>query len=169
MRCTRDEQELGPDRDHVGSHVGSAHDLEIAVQSFSGPRDAGLCEHPDRSARPMFGCWPRCSLQLEMVQEELVNRRNTTSSRTPRGRSGRAHLSEGGQRWTLPNTLSSTLAALWAGSQSRQTVRRWIANGKITAHRVGPRLIRVDLDEIESKIIHTVPTVSPDPRGCGRA
>jgi hypothetical protein len=29
-----------------------------------------------------------------------------------------------------------------------------------TAHRVGPRLIRVDLDEIESKIIHTVPTVN---------
>jgi excisionase family DNA binding protein len=42
---------------------------------------------------------------------------------------------------------------------SRQTVRRWIANGKITAHRVGPRLIRIDLDEIEAKIIHTVPTV----------
>jgi hypothetical protein len=34
-----------------------------------------------------------------------------------------------------------------------------IANGKITAHRVGPRLIRLDLDEIEAKIIHTVPTV----------
>lgn len=42
---------------------------------------------------------------------------------------------------------------------SQQTVRRWIANGKITAHRVGPRLIRLDLDEIEAKIIHTVPTV----------
>jgi excisionase family DNA binding protein len=42
---------------------------------------------------------------------------------------------------------------------SRQTVRRWIARGKITAYRVEPRLIRVDLDEIEAKIIHTVPTV----------
>ena len=42
---------------------------------------------------------------------------------------------------------------------SQQTVRRWIASGRITAHRVGPRLIRVDLDEIEAKIIHTVPTV----------
>ena len=42
---------------------------------------------------------------------------------------------------------------------SRQTVRRWIASGRITAYLVGPRLIRVDLDEIEAEIIHTVPTV----------
>jgi excisionase family DNA binding protein len=43
---------------------------------------------------------------------------------------------------------------------SRQTVRRWIASGKITGHRVGPRLIRVDLEEIEAKIIHALPTVN---------
>jgi excisionase family DNA binding protein len=43
---------------------------------------------------------------------------------------------------------------------SRQTVRRWIAKGKIHAYRVEPRLIRVDLDEIEAKIIHTVPTIN---------
>jgi excisionase family DNA binding protein len=43
---------------------------------------------------------------------------------------------------------------------SRQTVRRWISRRKITAYRVEPRLIRVDLDEIEAKIIHIVPTVN---------
>jgi excisionase family DNA binding protein len=43
---------------------------------------------------------------------------------------------------------------------SRQTVRRWIASGKITAYRVEPRMIRVDLDEIEAKITHTVPAVN---------
>jgi hypothetical protein len=43
---------------------------------------------------------------------------------------------------------------------SRQTVRRWNARGKIHAYRVEPRLIRVDLDEIEAEIIHTVPTVT---------
>ena len=43
---------------------------------------------------------------------------------------------------------------------SRQIVRRWIASGRITAYRVGSRMIRVDLDEIEAKIIHTVPTVT---------
>ena len=41
-----------------------------------------------------------------------------------------------------------------------QTVRRWIASGRITAYRVEPRLIRVDLDEVEAKIIHPVPTVN---------
>jgi excisionase family DNA binding protein len=33
---------------------------------------------------------------------------------------------------------------------SRQTVRRWISSGKIHAYRVEPRLIRVDLEEIEA-------------------
>jgi hypothetical protein len=42
---------------------------------------------------------------------------------------------------------------------SRQIVSRWIASGRITTYRVGSRMIRVDLDEIEAKIIHTVPTV----------
>jgi excisionase family DNA binding protein len=42
---------------------------------------------------------------------------------------------------------------------SRQTLRRWISRRKITAYRVEPRLIRVDLEEIEAKVIHVVPTV----------
>lgn len=28
------------------------------------------------------------------------------------------------------------------------TIRRWISQGRITGYRMGPRLIRVDLDEI---------------------
>ena len=55
--------------------------------------------------------------------------------------------------------LVSIAAAADHYGVSQQTVRRWIASGRITADRVGPRLIRVDLDEIEAKIIHTVPTV----------
>lgn len=38
---------------------------------------------------------------------------------------------------------------------SERTVRRWIAEGRLTAYRVGPRLIRVDLSEpvaLERKI-----------------
>jgi hypothetical protein len=42
---------------------------------------------------------------------------------------------------------------------SRQTVRRWLASGRSLPIGVEPRMIRVDLDEIEAKIIHTVPTV----------
>jgi excisionase family DNA binding protein len=33
---------------------------------------------------------------------------------------------------------------------SEKTLRRYIAEGKITGYRLGPRLIRVDLDEIEA-------------------
>jgi excisionase family DNA binding protein len=38
------------------------------------------------------------------------------------------------------------------------TIRRWIAHGKITAYRVGPKLIRLDLDEI-NKLAKPIPTV----------
>jgi excisionase family DNA binding protein len=33
---------------------------------------------------------------------------------------------------------------------SPRTVRRWIAEGRITGHRVGPRLIKVDLNECDA-------------------
>jgi excisionase family DNA binding protein len=29
-----------------------------------------------------------------------------------------------------------------------RTIRRYIASGRLTAHRVGPRVIRLDLDEV---------------------
>ncbi|MGD9514275.1 excisionase family DNA-binding protein [Mycolicibacterium sp.] len=35
---------------------------------------------------------------------------------------------------------------------SQTTVRRYIASGRITAHRVGPRLIRVDLDQVQREL-----------------
>lgn len=35
---------------------------------------------------------------------------------------------------------------------SQTTVRRYIADGRITAHRVGPRLIRVDLDQVQREL-----------------
>lgn len=31
-----------------------------------------------------------------------------------------------------------------------QTIRRWIAEGRITGYRMGPRMIRVDLDELDA-------------------
>lgn len=31
-----------------------------------------------------------------------------------------------------------------------QTIRRWIAEGRITGYRLGPRMIRVDLDELDA-------------------
>lgn len=40
-------------------------------------------------------------------------------------------------------------AALRVGV-SRKTIRNWIAAGIIDAERIGPRLIRVDMDSLES-------------------
>ena len=38
-----------------------------------------------------------------------------------------------------------------------QTVRRWISTGLITGYRLGDRQIRVDLDEIEAKVVQKIP------------
>lgn len=35
---------------------------------------------------------------------------------------------------------------------SQTTVRRYINEGRITAHRMGPRLIRLDLNQVEQEI-----------------
>jgi excisionase family DNA binding protein len=42
----------------------------------------------------------------------------------------------------------SDIAARYGVSQ--RTVRRWIARGLIEAYRVGPRLLRVDPDEVDA-------------------
>ncbi len=38
-------------------------------------------------------------------------------------------------------------------SISPRAVRRYISEGKLTAHRVGPKLIRLDLDEVERELL----------------
>ena len=35
-----------------------------------------------------------------------------------------------------------------------KTVRRWIATGRLTALRAGPRLIRIDLTEVDVMLLH---------------
>ncbi|MDQ3663787.1 MAG: excisionase family DNA-binding protein [Actinomycetota bacterium] len=42
---------------------------------------------------------------------------------------------------------------------SVRTLRRRIADGTLTAWRVGPRLVRVDADELES-VLRRIPTAS---------
>jgi len=41
---------------------------------------------------------------------------------------------------------------------SQRTIRRYIAAGRIAAYRVGPRVVRVDLDEID-KLVRPIQTV----------
>lgn len=42
---------------------------------------------------------------------------------------------------------------------SVKTIRRWVAQGRIQGYRVGTRLIRVDLDELE-QLARPIPTAN---------
>jgi len=55
-----------------------------------------------------------------------------------------------------PRLASQQAGAAFADVNSR-TIRRWIAQGLITGYRVGPRLVKVDLDELE-QLIQPIPT-----------
>ncbi|MGH3538726.1 MAG: helix-turn-helix domain-containing protein [Pseudonocardiaceae bacterium] len=47
-------------------------------------------------------------------------------------------------------------AATYANISTR-TVRRYIANGQLVGYRIGPRLVKVDLDEVDS-LLRAIPT-----------
>lgn len=61
------------------------------------------------------------------------------------------------------STVSKRLVAITVAADhfgiSERTVRRRIADGTITGYRVGPRLIRVDLAQIDA-MLRPIPTVS---------
>ena len=40
---------------------------------------------------------------------------------------------------------------------SPRTIRRYVAEGKLTGYRVGGKLLRVDLDEVDA-LAHRIPT-----------
>jgi hypothetical protein len=44
-----------------------------------------------------------------------------------------------------------------------RTVRRWAAAGLITSYRVGSTLIKVDLNEIEDRIVQVIPASEARP------
>ena len=46
--------------------------------------------------------------------------------------------------------LGSIQQAADEADVSTKSIRRWIAQGRLTAYRVGPRSIKVDLDELEA-------------------
>ena len=48
-------------------------------------------------------------------------------------------------------------AADYAGGCDERTLRRYIASGKLTAYRMGPRLVRVDLNEVDN-LMRPIPT-----------
>jgi excisionase family DNA binding protein len=53
------------------------------------------------------------------------------------------------QQVSPPRRVGLREAADYAGVHTH-TVRRWIAAGRLRAYRVGPRLIRVDLADLDA-------------------
>jgi len=46
-----------------------------------------------------------------------------------------------------------------------KTIRRYIAAGRLTGYRAGPRLIRVDLDEVDAVLLRRIPTAGGGDHG----
>ena len=62
--------------------------------------------------------------------------------------------------------MSSSKIPLSVGAErlgvSGRTLRRYIAQGRLHAYKVGPRMIRVDSDELEA-LLKPMPTAGGDP------
>jgi excisionase family DNA binding protein len=50
---------------------------------------------------------------------------------------------------TIPRWATIAVAATYIAVNER-TIRRWISSGQVSAKRVGPKLIRVDLNSLDS-------------------
>jgi len=53
----------------------------------------------------------------------------------------------------MPNTTQRDITIAEAAERRHvhpRTIRRWIAEGRLTAYRVGPHLIRLDSDEVDA-------------------
>lgn len=57
--------------------------------------------------------------------------------------------------------LTSIAKAAEHADVCTRTIRRWIANGLITGYRIGPRLIKVDLNDIDA-LARPIPTAGSD-------
>lgn len=53
--------------------------------------------------------------------------------------------------------VTLAVAAAYADVNPR-TLRRRIADGTLTGYRVGPRLLKVDLNEVDSQLLRPIPT-----------
>ena len=49
---------------------------------------------------------------------------------------------------------------------STKTIRRYIASGRLTGYRTGPRLLRVDMTELDA-LLRPIPTAYPEAGGRG--
>ena len=80
----------------------------------------------------------------------------------PRGRSeGRpgGGRTDPATRATGTRRLVGLSAAAAYADVSTRTLRRYIAHGRLTGYRVGPRLIKIDLNEVD-RLARPIPTAS---------
>jgi excisionase family DNA binding protein len=56
-----------------------------------------------------------------------------------------------------PQRLTSLTNAATHADVSVRTLRRWISAGILTGYRVGPRLVKIDLDELDRNV-RPIPT-----------
>lgn len=54
--------------------------------------------------------------------------------------------------------LASLAGAADYAAVNPRTIRRRIADGSLTGYRVGPRIIRVDLDELDALLLRPIVT-----------
>ena len=81
-----------------------------------------------------------------------------------RSRATAAPRAETGRRAAPGRRLVGLAVAAAYSDVSTRTLRRYIAHGRLTGYRVGPRLIKVDLNELDA-MARPVPTA----RGHGTA
>lgn len=70
-------------------------------------------------------------------------------------RAGRRQAAGGG-----PRNYEATRSAADRIGVSEKTLRRWIAEGRLRGYRLGPRMLRVDADEVDA-LFEVVPTTDP--------
>jgi excisionase family DNA binding protein len=66
-------------------------------------------------------------------------------------------------------TFATLAAAAEVTGVSPRSIRRYIAAGRLKGYRLGPRLIRVDLDELRDLLSPIVTGTADDPTGRGTA
>lgn len=58
---------------------------------------------------------------------------------------------------TPARNLGTIATAAERAACAERTIRRYIAAGRLTGYRMGPRMIRVDLDELDA-MLRPIPT-----------
>ena len=69
-----------------------------------------------------------------------------------------------------PRRYASVQAVAAMYDVDPMTVRRWIASGLVHGYRIGDRLVKLDLDEVEAKVVQQIPNADEReaaPRGPG--